>query len=208
MDTETTQMGKGKRAGRAAARRAGLLAAEQLESSPVRSADEAGLPSFGEPSRRKAQVKVTYAGKKAQRTNAKRVRSLSPLTSVDSDSELEDGTTLPPRFRSPPLVPQSAPPKPRNNRMAQPIARSLPLFARKRAQTVPSLLKSSRSRSLSSLSSLSDTTVDHPGWGIEDHKLVFVRVDGHGNVSGSDEAMWWPAEVSQLDIIALIAACK
>lgn len=49
---------------RAAAKKATYLAVEKLKSSPSRSEDERGLPSFGEPSLPKTHVKVTYAGKK------------------------------------------------------------------------------------------------------------------------------------------------
>lgn len=56
----------GQRTRRPAAKKASQLASEQLQSSPIRSEDEYGAPTFGEPSRPKVQVKVTYAGKKSK----------------------------------------------------------------------------------------------------------------------------------------------
>lgn len=50
---------------RAAAKKASRLAAAQLESSD----DESATPSFGEPSKRKAQVKVKYGKRKATKTD-------------------------------------------------------------------------------------------------------------------------------------------
>ncbi|KAI0693328.1 hypothetical protein BC835DRAFT_1082750 [Cytidiella melzeri] len=182
---------------RAAAKRASRLAAQQLESSPARSGDESGLPSFGEPSRRKAQVKVTYFGKK---THAKRRRSLSPLTSVDSGSAVEDGqfkSPLPP-FSSPPPATRSTPFKPNSSRSARITTRPGILSTRARADTAPSVTQLTRTDSLSSLSSVSDIAINTSGWGIEDHCLVFVRIDDTGAVSEAPGAMWWPAEVIEL----------
>lgn len=182
----------GGRRGRATAQRAGLLSTKQLGSSLIHPENDGGLPTFGEPSRRKGQVKKTYGGKKP----VKRRRSLSPLTSVSSESESDKGhVENAPPLSSPP--PQTKPTisKINNSRTPRTPLRPGPLPSRRRADTAPSLKHVKRSASLSSLSSISDTTVDHVGWGIEDHCLAFVRIDATGNTSDDSKAVWWPAEV-------------
>jgi hypothetical protein len=188
----------GSRSVRVATKRATRLAATQLDSSSARlDNDTVGL-SFGEPSRRKAHVKVTYGGKKAQRYHAKRRRSLNSLGYTGSESDIDDSSRKPALspFSSSPSIIQSIPSKPTSGR--NPRTRSGPVFlsSRSRTDTAPSIPISKRSQSLSSLSSISDDTADHcPGWEIEDHHLAFVHIDREGNISEDSAAVWWPAEV-------------
>ncbi|KAI0345095.1 hypothetical protein BDW22DRAFT_1353961 [Trametopsis cervina] len=272
--------------GRIAAKRAGRLTAQQLESSPPLSEDETGALSFGEPSHRKAQVKFTYAGKRSRafskstptkrtfatppslprrlniatksdlspatpsvlrseprkqiRNQPKRKRkrlpeddtaSLSSLTDIESDTESVIRVPPPPsRTRRPFTRTQSSPGSSTlrthndlkrkrkhsssfsldNNVVSDtslamlPSSSSQPLPITLRTSTpdgpglragVAGLLSLTRSQSLSSLSTLSDTGTTHSGWGIGDHGLVFVCIDHTGNVSGSSRGIWWPAEV-------------
>ena len=195
---------KARRTSRAAAKQQGHTAAKQPEGSPGRPTNEFGIPSFGEPLRQKARVKVTYAGKKMQRSLIKRRRSSSSLSSVSLESELgNDQTEAPLRPLPSPLPePQTTPVKPKNNRTARTVPRPSAPSSRYNVKSSPSLHQLTRSLSLSSLSSLSEATSDHPGWGIQDHKLVFVCVDTDGNISEDSSAMWWPAEVCFLQITA------
>lgn len=90
---------------RAAAKRATGLAAEQLHSSPMRSEDERGHISFGEPSRPKAQVSVTYAGKRSKSS------SNSPAKS--SPSRPSTSMATPPQKRPIPALPLPRQPRAR-----------------------------------------------------------------------------------------------
>ncbi|KAI0093757.1 hypothetical protein BDY19DRAFT_989301 [Irpex rosettiformis] len=193
---------KVKRTGRSVAKQAGRSTTNHLERSPARSANESGMPSFGEPSRRKAQVKVTYAGRKMQRAYVRRRQSLSSLSSMSSDSEPENGRTKAPllSFPSSPPEPQSSTLKPKNKHTSLPVPQPSFSSTQHDAQTILASLPLTRTQSLSSLSSLSNTTTNHPGWDIEDHRLVFVRVDHTGNISENSTAVWWPAEVTALGI--------
>ncbi|KAJ3552298.1 hypothetical protein NM688_g4221 [Phlebia brevispora] len=84
----TQEMSAGdKRTRRSAANKTTQIASEQLQSSPIRSEDERGLPLFGEPSRHKVQVTKTYAGKKS--------KSLSP--SKSSPTRRSDAKPTPSR---------------------------------------------------------------------------------------------------------------
>lgn len=286
-----------------AAGKAGVSTTKESDSSPVRSEDHSALLSFGEPSRRMAQVKVTYAAKKSRSPNKSsplhKASATSPPASpplaalafgskslshprprarrlptnstrstqlpsddddslpslTDSDEEHRDSipSTNPPlrllpkkatrtmaRTMSSPLVgssgkrsdlkrkrsptrsgslesasglewslrrvkpaalSHSSPPPETSQPMASSSRNGVrPQGSPTRPSAVIAPLTSRKLTTTLSLSSLSTVTLPdisaiHPGWGIKDHALVFVRLDELGQISKSNEGMWWPAEV-------------
>lgn len=134
-----------------------------------------------------------------KKTILKRKRSVTPSIHTDSDNDIELLPRAPrPAFQPfsspPPEIPQATPSSSFNRNGARGAG------GRPRAGTLPSRPgRLAATLSLSSLSTLTtDTEVVHPGWDIEDHNLAFVRVDSSGELSESEDGIWWPAEVCWL----------
>lgn len=174
------------------------------------------LVSAAEPARRKAaRTKPSPAVVLGNRNSVKRKRSLSSLSSLNSDNELdwsfrsaqpaaEPHSSPIPETTSSQLLPGSFP---HGSRLREFLARPLPVTA------PPTSRKLATTLSLSSLGTATQPDIDaiHIGWGLKDHSLAFVRINESGNISDYDEGLWWPAEV-RLSVIlhgtAMLKSCS